>query len=263
MIMYECGNCGMLFTGQTHARRHAGLIKCRGAAVARRLCGITKLSENASVRKRQTPSTGPQDPDVQAHTSGAPVVVNYGDHSTAIGTVIVVTSGPGGDVVKAGSALESELIQKTILENAELRRMIRTIENAPSAIFNLTKGASGPQALRNVRKDGRRACELRETGTETSTLVAYCKRTAVKMVEELRRAMDSVTPEAPAAVREWANDVSAAMRQKLCGNLDYPTALQLYCEASSRFYKLPEDSREAIACGVRDIGRFISETAAF
>lgn len=185
------------------------------------------------------------------------------DNSVHIATLIIVNGSPTGDLVKAGSVTESELIRKTILENADLRRMIRTIENAPSAIFRMTKGAAGPQALRNVKRQGSKACELGENGQATSGMLTYCKKTAVKMIEELQSAIQSVTDDSPPAVKEWAADVSRALNQKMCRNMDYSTALQLYCDASSRFYKLPEEAREAIASGVRDIGRFIVDFAEF
>ena len=184
-----------------------------------------------------------------------------------VGTVnIVLPPGdPLGDIVKAGSAAESELIRKTILENADLRRMLRTIENAPAAIFHLTKGTGGAQAMRNVRKEGQgRACELREDGLVSSSTIQYCKTTAVRLVEELRRAVDSVTPQSPEAVREWASDVTTALRANVGGrDVDYVTALRMYCDASSKFYKLTPGARDAIAGGVRDIAQFISDNADF
>lgn len=267
LIMHECSKCGMVFSEGGYARRHVGLAKCAGATVTKRRCGIVKLPHDyVPSRKRQAPGAAPSEPTAVVHgdlhgnvNSGTTV----NDQSVHINTLIVVTGDAAGDVVRAGSALESELIRTTILQNAELRRMLRTIENAPSAIFRLTKGTGGPRALRNVRLSGRRACELREGGPDTVALLQYCKRTAVQMVEELRRAVESVTADSPPAVREWAADVTKAMRQKLCGNVDYPAALQLYCEASSRFYKLPGVAREVIAGGVRDIGRFVAETAEF
>ena len=254
--MHECGKCGMIFAGQTHAERHINLAKCRGAAVLKRLCGIVKLGDDyVPSRKRQAWRSGPSTAVHGNHNS----VVTIGH----VDTLQIVIGNPTGDVMKAGSTLESELIRKTILENADLRRMVRTISNAPAAIFNMTKGAGGPQVLRNVKRDGRKACEIGGAGVETVGLLLYCKRTAVKMVDELQRAIDLVSDDSPPAVREWAADVSAAMRHKLFGNLDYVAALQLYCDASNKFYKLPDKARQAIAGGVRDIGRFIAETADF
>lgn len=251
ITMYKCDTCGMMFADNGYARRHVQLAKCAGATVVKRRCGVTELPDDYP-RKRQAPAS---------HVS----TVIHGNHNSVVnvGAVHIILGKEHGDVVRADSAQESELIRKTILENAELRRMVRTIENAPSAIFHLTKGVSGPQTLRNVRVEGRRACELHEQGLQTSGLIEYCKRTAVKMVGELRRAVDSVTPTSPQSVREWARDVRAAMDAKLGGDVDYVTALKLYCEASSRFYRLPKASREAIACGVRNIEHFIADSALF
>lgn len=193
-----------------------------------------------------------------------------GDHSingqnvnVNIENLVIVTSGPEGDVARAGSALESELIRKTLLENGDLRRMVRTVENAPGAIFNLTKGKKGPAVLRNVRKDGTKVAELRDTGVEHCTTIAYCKATAVAMVDELRRVVGAVDASAPDAVRQWAEDVDASLKRDLASGVDYVAALRLYCDASSKFYKLPSDVRQAIAGGVRSIGDFIAEHATF
>ena len=253
VTLNECSKCGMLFMSITHAERHLTLPKCHGAKVSKRLCGIVKLSDDyVPSRKRQS--------------SSAPPMFVHGNHNTAIGhvdTLQIIVVNTGGDVAKAGSPMESELICKAILENPKLRHMLRTIENAPSAIFHMTKGVAGPQVLRNVKMEGKKASELRTDGIKTTSVLRYCKDTAVKMVTELKRALAAVTDDSPLAVRQWAADVRASMHQKLCGDLDYVTALQLYCDASSKFYKLPQESKDAIAGGVRDIGRFIAETADF
>lgn len=258
----------MLFCKKPLAQRHVELPKCQGATVSRRLCGLVKLDDNyVPSRKRQsTTSAMAMSNNIRGNLAGnqnSGTTINDNSFHAHIETLIIVNGNPTGDLIKAGSALESELIRKTILENADLRRMIRTIENAPSAIFRMTKGNAGPQALRNVKRDGRKACELGQEGPVKSGMLTYCKKTAVKMVEELQSAIQTVSDDSPPAVKEWAADVSRALKQKTCSNLDYPTALQLYCEASSRFYKLPEDAREAIASGVRDIGRFIVDFAEF
>lgn len=255
--MHRCSKCGLGSPFKGDITRHAAsVVACTGATLVSTYYAVNEPVGTAP-RRRQAA----QPPPATAAT---------GNHGTAITvghaeTVNIIIGTPAGDVVRAGSAAESDLIRQTILENADLRRMIRTIENAPAAIFNLTKGAAGPQALRNVRKDGRRVCELREDGVETSATLEYCKRTARQMVEELRRAVASAASSdtSPPALRQWAADVRRAMGETLCGDLNYVAALQLYCDASSRFYKLPRSSRDAIACGVRDIGRLVADSARF
>lgn len=259
ITMHRCSKCGMAFHVKEDMKRHLGLPKCAGAVDVVAECEVVGpgCQPSGPRQKRQKPSHL----TVHGNQNTANTVNDNSIHIQQL--TLVVVGDPTGDVVRAGSAQESELIRKTILENASLRRMLRTIENAPSVIFQLTKGAEGPMHLRNVKKVGRRACELGPDGPESFGLIEYCKRTAVAMVEELRQAVESVTPDSPQAVREWARDVSASLSHKVHGHLDYVAALKLYSEASSKFYKLPKDAREAIAGGVRDIEQFIADTAAF
>ena len=263
ITMHRCSKCGMAFHVKADMTRHLALPKCAGAVDVVAECEVVGPGcEPAAPRqKRQRIDAVGSVTNVHGNQNTATTVHDNSVHIQQL--TIVVAGDAAGDVVRAGSAFESELIRKTIVENANLRRMLRTIENAPAAIFQMTKGAGGPQQLRNVKKVGRRACELTPDGPETSGLIEYCKRTAVAMVDELRQAVASVTDDAPPAVREWAHDVSRSLTHKVHGAVDYVSALKLYNEASSKFYKLPKPAREAIACGVRDIERFIADSAAF
>lgn len=256
LTMTECGACGLLFKCATNARAHVALPKCSGAALVKTLCGVVKLPgthqpTRGGRRAAPVPVHGNQNSAQTVH-----------DNSVHVENMIVLGNAHG-DIVRAGSARESDLIRRTILENADLRRMIRTIENAPAAIFRMTKGRNGPRCMRNARKSGGQVEELTAEGVRTTGTIEYCKRAAGQMVDELRRAVDSVSPTSPAAVREWADDVRRELGRKLCGELNYVQALRLYCDASSRFWKLPRVSREAIACGVRNIATFVAETAVF
>lgn len=259
ITMHRCSKCGMAFHVKAKVDRHLSLPKCAGGVDVVAECEVVGLGNEPSGarQKRQRPSHV----TVHGNQNTATTVHDNSVHIQQL--TLVVVGDPAGDVVRAGSVQESELIRTAILENASLRRMLRTIENAPAAIFRLTKGADGPQRMRNVKKVGRQACELTTDGLETSGLIEYCKRTAVAMVDELRQAADSVSSDSPQAVREWARDVSQSLSHKVHGTIDYVSALKLYNEASSKFYKLPKPAREAIACGVRDIERFISDSAAF
>lgn len=273
VLVHRCSKCGMAFLSRKDADRHVALEKCSGATVLTAECDIAGPGRppNASGRRKRQRLT-PEDPaaaatvtNIQGNQNAPTDRSTVNDHSVHIQHLtIVLAADAAADVAKAGSPMEGELIRKIILENPTLRHMLRTIENAPSAIFHLTKGSNGPQVLRNVKKVGRKACELGPKGEETTTgLIEYCKRTAVTMVTELQRAVDSVGEDSPLALREWAADVSRSLRQRVHGDVDYVSALQLYNAASSKFYKLPREYREAIACGVRDIERFIAESAAF
>lgn len=259
ITMHRCSKCGMAFHLKAKVDRHLALPKCAGAVDVVAECEVVGLGCEPSGPRQKRQRVGGT--VVHGNQNTATTVHDNSVHIQQL--TIVVAGDAAGDVVRAGSAFESELIRKTIVENANLRRMLRTIENAPAAIFQMTKGAGGPQQLRNVKKVGRRACELTPDGPETSGLIEYCKRTAVAMVDELRQAVASVTDDAPPAVREWAHDVSRSLTHKVHGAVDYVSALKLYNDASSKFYKLPKPAREAIACGVRDIERFIADSAAF
>ena len=216
-------------------------------------CGVVEIGDDTNAPAcRQTPSQ--------------PAVLVHGDNHGTIQNVhidnvnIIVTGDDLGDMVKAGSTRESELIRKTILENAELRRMVRTVENAPSAIFKLTKGVDGPHHMRNVRKQGTHACELTDQGPRVTPMIEYCKKTAISLVDELKHAVRSVGPDASQALKEWARDVDMELRKKK-KNVDYVSALELYRDASSKFYKLPH--KDAIAQDVRMIAGFMSNMAPF
>ena len=175
----------------------------------------------------------------------------------------IVVGNELGDLVRAGTVTESELIQRTILENADLRRQMRTVENIPGAVFHVTKGRSGPQRLRNVKMDGRRVAELWPEGVRTFTKTEYCKSTALRILEALQDAIASVGEDAPEALREWAREVSAALRRKMHNDIDYVTALRLYAEASSTFYKLPSEIRDPVSIGVTNIGNYIANAGTF
>ena len=176
---------------------------------------------------------------------------------------VIIVGSELGDLVRSGTITESELIRRTILENADLRRQLRTIENIPAAVFRVTKGKDGPQQMRNVRREGARVQELQNEGIMSCTTLKYCKATAVKMVDELQKVVKAVDDSSPPAVREWARDVANALAEKKFGKHNFPTVLKLYKEASSSFYKLPKEARDTVAGGVADIALFISEDANF
>lgn len=256
LLIHRCSRCGLGAVVKADMDKHMALPKCKGARAITAACAVVDPRDPSDKRPRQRPGG-------IGNTSIA------GDHNNVdvnvqiIEQLVIVTNGPLGDVVRAGTPLEAELIRKTLLENGSLRQMVRTIENAPAAMFKLTKGAQGAQVLRNARKSGNRVAELREGGVETSGVIEYCKRTALAMVQELQRVVAGVDEASPEATRQWAADVRAALTAQIGGGCDYVAALKLYCDASTRFYKLPAAARAAISGGVRDIAAFICETASF
>lgn len=268
VVLHRCSACAMSFVGHKDAAKHVALPKCRGARVLSLEYGVVGPGLPPKKRKRQetvdllngaASSAGSARATVTNGTmTGNINVANSIDQSVHIDSLVVVVAPGEGDLARAGSVLESELIRKIIIEDGALRRSIRTIENAPLAIFNSTKGKGGPRVLRNVTLAGNKAREVREDGESTTALIEYCKKTAVHMVDELRVAIASVDDSSPVAVREWARDVRKALHEPTCGGLDYVRALRLYCDASSKFYKLPKTARESIAEGVRGIRHVIA-----
>lgn len=248
----------MAFVQKSHCTRHLELPGCRGAE-CRTKTVVVMGTGCAKVSGRQTKKSAGRTASTAANMYENSTHI---DQSVHIQNVIIVGDALG-DLVRAGTATEADLICRTILENADLRRQVRTVENIPAAVFRVTKGRDGPQQLRNVKRHGRRVQELRAAGVEHCTTLDYCKATAVRMVDQLRAAVGSVDAAAPKAVREWAADVARELEQKKYGNLDYPTVLKLYSEASGRFYKLPKECRDAVSGGVADMAVFIADTAAF
>jgi hypothetical protein len=257
-VVHRCDGCGAVFQRAFNATRHLETVAaCAGAAIKRAKMGLLELPDDYD----EAPCSGKPGTATLVVRGDGNHVSQTIDNSTTTTTIqtlnIIVTGSELGDLVKSGSLAEGELIRRTILENADLRRMVRVVENAPGAIFQLTRGTGGPRRMRNVKLEGGRVAELTEGGVVTSAKIEYCKKTAVELVDHLQRALASVGPDAPPDLREWAAHVRAELRRKLQGDVDYVQALTLYRDASSRFYKLPAGSREAIAENVKGIQRLI------
>ena len=270
--VHRCSACGLAFEDRKNCLRHVKLPACQGASVKTKTFlvqdggGVPVAKTTRRSRNRQgvaQQQAGVSTTHVE-HADTVHIQNTHNTHNTHIqANNIIIVGSELGDLVRSGSITESELIRRTILENADLRRQLRTIENTPAAVFRVTKGTHGPQRMRNVRRDGKRVAELHEHGIVTSTAVKYCKDTAVKMVDELQKAIRAVDESSPAAVREWARDVTAQLAEKQFGNHDFPTVLKLYKDASSSFYKLPKEARDTVAGGVADIALFIPDDATF
>lgn len=244
---FECSKCHMVFVQRSHATRHLALEPCRDGVLKDVMLGSIKLPEDFESNARQR--HGQKLPVVHIPVPAAGTVVT-GSHNM-VNSIIIVHA---GDVVPAGSLQESQLIQKTILENPQLRNMLRTIENAPGAIFHMTKGAAGPPHLRNVRTEGRHVQEDTPNGPVTHTPLTYAKKTAVELVDELQRAVQCVTAADCCEVKAWARDIREELTKAKYRNLTYPEALKLYRDASTKFYTLPD--KDAIMEGVDAIRRF-------
>lgn len=262
VAVYRCSACHMAFNARKDCMRHMKLPACAGAVAKIKYFYLDGSgSSDQHPRTRQTKSTpGVQGAPAAVHTTTINADTVNVDNST---TINIIVGDVLGDLVRAGTVTESELIRRTILENADLRRQLRTIDNIPAAVFRVTKGKNGPRQLRNARHEGRRVTELRDDGAATSTTLQFCKETAVRMVEELRTAIESVDAAAPPAVQEWARDVAKALAEKAFGKYDYPTVLALYRDASHAFYKLPQEARHRITSGVSNIALFIARDATF
>lgn len=262
---FKCSGCNMVLLNGTYARNHVRLDKCRGASIKEVVIGGIELPDDFErTRLRQSSSvSAPVMATVPAHasvTTTATAGSIIGDHNHNAPTTVniqnlIVLAGGEGGVVKAGTSQESRLIQKIILENPQLRNMIRTIENAPGAIFRMTKGVDGPPHLRNVHRAGAHVHEQRPGGTVRHTAKQYVKHTAVELVDELQQALGCVTAADPPEVRSWADDVRAELAKAKYKSINYVQALRLYRDASTKFYKLP--GRDAMVGGVEAIRSFI------
>lgn len=271
----KCTKCGKIFVHSPNASTHVASDKCSGATLKKIKVGMLELPDEYEATRAAVPPppvvVRVPAANVTGHSGGGTHIgtqnnapAAHTQNNTSIHTLnqyIIVTGDELGDLVKAGSIAESELIRKTILENAELQRSVLTVENAPSAIFRATKGAAGPPCLRNTRKDRHRVQEHTESGVRETTLLDYCKRTAVELVDELKGVVASVGPNAPPHIQEWARTVNDELHKKVAGDIDYVRALALYRDASRTFYSLP--NKDAIASDVRMIGSYIPDDARF
>lgn len=264
---YECTKCKKLFVDKPNANRHVTSEKCRHATLAKQECGLVKLAD-------QLP------PGTHQHGNGNVNANGNGNGNTVhINQLTIMTGGAAGaggaggasgatrtndyDVVYAGSNEEAILIRDIILNNEGLRRKIRTIENAALAIFEATKGARGPQRLRNAAKTSQRTVlEYTERGIRSSQTTQYCKDTAVAMLDHLHAAFDAVGPWSPVHVREWCEDVHAALTAKKHGGMSYEEAVRLYRDGTSTFYKKVPDHAD-VASSVLSIASIIPTTARF
>lgn len=259
VTVHRCSACHMAFVQRSHCARHVQLPACHGATIKTKTTVVTGMGDS-STHVRQTRQSAGRSAVVQnATTIHHADTVNVDNRTT----INIIVGDKLGDLVRSGTVTESELIRRTVLENADLRRQLRTLENIPAAMFRVTKGKDGPQQLRNARLDGRRVTELQPSGAVQSTTLQYCKDTAVRMVERLQAAIASVDASSPLAVREWARDVEKALAEKAFGKYDYPTVLALYRDASTAFYKLPQDARDRVSDGVSNIALFIARDAGF
>lgn len=256
VTIHRCSTCHMAFVNRRDCTRHTALPACRGATVKTKVCPLSGKGYVRTRRARQCKTVPGAGPITISHST----TIQHIEH---VDTINIIVGDELGDLVRSGSITESELIQRTILENADLRRQVRTIENIPAAVFRVTKGTGGPRQLRNVRRNGGRVAELEDDDVKHSATVEYCKATALKMLRELQTAIQSVDACSPEAVREWARDVAKALEEKAYGRFDYPTVLRLYADASGKFYKLPKQHRDAVSAGVMDIAMFIAQTADF
>ena len=98
VLMHRCSKCGIGSAFKHDIEKHVASSRwCQGAALVSAHYVVNQLAPPPSTgarRKRQSAAAGE---GVHAHTSGAPVVVNYGDHSTTIGTLIVIMAAPDDD----------------------------------------------------------------------------------------------------------------------------------------------------------------------
>lgn len=270
VMVYRCGACGMAFVREDNCVRHTRLPACVGAMVQAKACVVQPLDSPCTRRRqsRQRPGKTTVEHQTAEHIEHQTVehIANQTtiiEHQTTIqnqtNLINIFVGNELGDLVTSGSLTESELIRRTVLENAEVRRQLRTIENIPVALFRVTNGSNGPRQLRNVKRDRRGVVEMSAAGERRVPLVEFCKNAAVKMVDELQAALRAVNDQSPVAVQEWARDVRESLNAKSFGEYDYPTVLKLYRDASSKFYRLPREHRDMISSGVRDIALFISE----
>ncbi len=267
--IHRCSVCHMAFNERKDCVRHTRLPACEGATVKTKVVIVNGQGVPGNAQHTRQTKKNPGTMNGAEHIHAEHIDI----HGIDIGTLnnvdtlniekVEININVGselGDLVKSGSVAESELIRRTILENADLRRQLRTLENIPAAIFRLTKGTHGPRQLRNVKREGGTVTEVSTDGPKTAATIKYCKATAVKMLDELQKAIRSVSDASPVAVQEWARDVAATLAEKTFGNYDYPTVLNLYCDASTKFYKLPPECRQTVSGGVRDIAMFIADT---
>lgn len=256
VTVYRCSACEMAFVREDNCARHTRLPACAGASVRAKACAVHPL--DAPFERRRQSRQRPGETTVR-HTIEHQTIEHQTNIQHQTNLINIFVGEDLGDLVKSGSLTESELIRRTVLENAEVRRQLRTIENIPVALFRVTNGSNGPRQLRNVKRDRRGVVEVSTVGERRVPVVEFCKNTAVKMVEELQAALRSVNNSSPMAVQEWARDVRESLNAKSFGEYDYPTVLKLYRDASSRYYKLPKECRDTVSSGVRDIALFIAD----
>lgn len=242
----------MAFVNRRYVNDHIKLPKCAGASILTVECDVVGPGRTLHKRSRQScgnvASTGKQ----MANT-----INNFSNNN------IVIVCDTLGDLVRAGTVTEADLIREIIMQRPDLRQQLRTVENIPAAIFRVTNGRDGPLRLRNVKMDGSRVAELRSSGVVVLAKRQFCKDMAAKLVDLVRQIVASIDDSAPPEVQEWACDMRCALVDKTYGKYDYPTALALYRTASAAFKKLPQEARERVMHSVTAIGVFIAPEATF
>lgn len=281
---FTCSGCGASFGLKSNGKRHMDMKRCGDGATLNVSQGVVVKMPDGYKRRRvsahgkmpplsvdvpqstiqrivntnnnTTTNNNNNNNTTNNNTTNNNTTINNTTNNNTTNIHVHVTPDQLADVIRAGTQAESNLIQQIIMENGELRRMLRTVENAPAVLFRHTRGTRGPSHLRNVVKDGKHGVqEVRETGTVRTSVLKYCKEAAVDMVKELEKAVASVGPDHPPGVRDWARDVGAELRATK-GNVTYARALELYRDANAKFYKLPH--KDDVAGGVRGMETFIA-----
>ena len=243
---WECAVCGAFFLRKDSGNRHKAT--CAQSTLAPVECGIVRLGEGDKV----------------AGSAGKYSLVINGDGNTT--TVvetqnIIVVGDQFGDIIRAGTPEERDLIIRTILENATVRAATTNPTNVVGGIFAYTKGTKGPHKLRNVCKSKNRVTELHAEGMKTYRQLDYCRSEALRLIRILRDQADVIgrDPSAPKKLREWSQDVLALLTGGRPPN--FGEMFELYCRADPKFYRLPADKREEIAEAVKGIGYMITRGA--
>lgn len=241
---WECTVCSAFFLRKDNGTRHKAT--CAQSVLNPIECGVVKLD---GVRKAVAEAKG----------KCSLIISGNGNTTTVVETQnIIIVGDRFGDVIRAGTPEERDLIVRTILENANVRATTTDPANVVSGIFAFTKGTKGPHKLRNVCKHNNRVKELHAEGERTYRQLDFCRMEALKLIRILRDQADVIgrDPSAPAKLKEWSQDVLKMLTGGRPPN--FGEMFELYCRADPKFYRLPAQRREEITEAVKGIGYMIA-----